>query len=66
MYKGEIGISEKKLKRIIREVMEEFFDPDYGLEIKEEFVEYLKKSKEEELKGDTVTLDSIKKELNLE
>jgi len=64
MHKKDITISEKRLKRIIREVIEEFFDPDYGLKIKKEFIEYLKKSKEEECKKDIVSLESIKKELN--
>ena len=56
-----IEIPEEKLRKIIRETLEEFFDPDYGMSIRKEFVELLKKSKEEEEKGDIISLDEIKK-----
>ena len=61
-----IEIPEEKLRKIIRETLEEFFDPDYGMSFREEFVNLIKKSKEEEERGETISLEKIKKELNIE
>lgn len=61
-----VEISEEKLRKIIRETLEEFFDPDYGLSLRKEFVELLKRSKEEESREELISLEEIKKELNIE
>ncbi len=56
-------LTEKKLKKIMKEVLEEYFDPDYGLEVREEFHQVLKKSKEEEENGDLFSIEDMKKEI---
>ncbi len=58
-----ITFNEKKLKKIIRDVLDEYFDPDYGNELRPEFIKLLKESKEEEKNGNLFDLEEIKKEL---
>ena len=56
-------LSEKRLKKIMKEVLDEYFDPDYGMEINKEFSDILKKSKTEEENGELFSLEEIKKEI---
>lgn len=55
------NIIKEKVIEVIREI---FTDPDYGLELKPDFVKRLKKSIEAEKKGKTVPLDKILKKYN--
>ncbi|GEM_PF-6477146 len=57
--------SEKELKRVIKEAMDEYFDPEYSFQFKKDFVKLLKKSKEEQERGELFSLDEIKKEVGL-
>ncbi len=63
LRKEDSVLSEKKLKKIMKEVLDEYFDPDYGMKIKKEFSEILKKSKSEEERGELFPLEDIKKEI---
>jgi hypothetical protein len=59
-------ISKEELKSIIGEVIEEkfykFFDPDYGLELREDFIQKLNQSV---VSKERIPFDEVKKKLGL-
>ncbi|MFN3739511.1 MAG: hypothetical protein ACK4TF_02410 [Thermodesulfovibrionales bacterium] len=54
-----------ELKRLIREVIYELIDPDYGLELRPEIVEELKESMKQKERGEGIPLEEVKKQLGL-
>ena len=54
--KKTLSLDQEKLKTLVREVLEEFFDPDYGLEVRPEIMEVLKQSSKEKEKGKGISL----------
>jgi len=48
----------------VREVLEEFFDPDYGLEVRPEIMEVLKQSSKEKEKGKGISLKKAREILH--
>ena len=54
-----------ELKELIREVILEAFDPDYGLELRDEVVEALKESFQEKKRGEGIALEEAKSRLGL-
>jgi len=58
-----IVTNEKKLKKIIKDVLDEYFDPDYGSELKPEFIKIIKKSVKEQENNELYDLEQIKEEL---
>ena len=60
---GDITISE--LKEIVREIVAEIIDPDYGLEFRDEVIEALQDSFEQKGRGEGVTLEEAKSKLGL-
>ena len=59
-------ISKEELKSLIGEVIEEkfrkLFDPDYGLELREEFIQRINQSS---LSKERIPFDEVKKRLGL-
>ena len=55
-----------ELQEIIRDTVLEIIDPDYGLELRAEVEESLKKSIKEKEEGKGITLEAAKKELGIE
>ncbi len=56
----------EELKELIKEAIWEIIDPDYGLELKEEAVISLKESIKEKEEGKGISIDKVKKLLNME
>lgn len=54
-----------ELKRLIREVIYELIDPDYGLELRPEIVEELKESMKQKERGEGIPFEEVKKQLGL-
>ena len=54
--KKTLSLDQEKLKTLVREVLEEFFDPDYGLQVRPEIMELLKQSSKEKEKGKGISL----------
>ena len=55
----------KELKELLRETLEEFLDPDFGLELRDEVKHALEKSLKEKEKRNLYSLEDVKKELGL-
>lgn len=55
----------KELKKLLRETLEEFLDPDFGLELRAEVKQALAKSLEEKKKGKIYSFEEVKRELEL-
>jgi len=55
----------KEMKKMLREMIEEYLDPDFGLTLRKSFEEKLKVSKKEKYNGELLNLDEIKKELEI-
>jgi hypothetical protein len=55
----------KELQDLIRQTILEVLDPDYGLQIKPEIVESLRKSLEQKKKGKGISIEKVEKELGL-
>ncbi|KJR43649.1 hypothetical protein MCHI_000459 [Candidatus Magnetoovum chiemensis] len=53
----------KGLKNLIRDVVLETIDTDYGLELRPEVIEELKESMKEKQRGEVYTLYEVKKRL---
>jgi len=51
-----LSLDQEELKTLVREVLEEFFDPDYGLEIRPEIMELLERSSKEKEEGKGISL----------
>jgi len=60
---ADITISE--LRELIREVILETIDPDYGLELRDEVVEALRESFKEKESGRGISLEEAKNRLGL-
>lgn len=60
---AEITLGE--LKELIREVILETLDPDYGLELRDEVVEALQESFQEKERGEGIGLEEAKNRLGL-
>jgi hypothetical protein len=54
-----------ELKELIREVILETIDPDYGLELREEVVEALRESLKEKKRGEGMPLEEARNRLGL-
>jgi ABC-type glutathione transport system ATPase component len=54
-----------ELKELIREVILETIDPDYGLELREEVVEALRESLKEKERGEGMPLEEARNRLGL-
>jgi hypothetical protein len=55
-----------ELKELIREVILETIDPDYGLELRDEVLEALQESFEQKNRGEGISLQEAKNKLELE
>lgn len=55
----------KELKKLLRETLEEFLDPDFGLELRDEVKQALDESLKEKREGKTYSIEEVKKELGL-
>jgi|GEM_PF-892125 hypothetical protein len=60
---GEMTRSE--LQQLIREVIYEFLDPDYGLQLNPDFEESLKETMKQKERGEGITFEEAKKVLGL-
>lgn len=54
-----------ELKELIREVILETLDPDYGLELRDEVVQALQESFQEKEQGEGIALEETKDRLGL-
>lgn len=54
-----------ELQELIKNGLYELIDPDYGLELRPEIEESLRKSIKQKEKGEGITLEEAKKRLNL-
>jgi len=54
-------LDQEGLKLLIKEALEEFFDPDYGLEVRPEILKLLEHSTREKEEGKGVSLEEAKK-----
>jgi hypothetical protein len=54
-----------ELKELIKEVMLEALDPDYGLELQDEVVQALRESFQEKERGEGIALEEAKNRLGL-
>lgn len=54
-----------ELKALIREVIYEVFDPDYGLELRSEIEESLSESMRQKERGEGIPLEEARKQLGL-
>ncbi|MBF0590526.1 MAG: hypothetical protein HQL02_00420 [Nitrospirae bacterium] len=55
----------KELKELIMEVVQEAIDPDFGYELRDDFIESLKEAENDIKAGRVYTLDEVKSELGL-
>jgi hypothetical protein len=61
---GDMTIGE--LQDIIRKTLNEFLDPDYGLELRPEVEKDLLESMRQKERGEGIPLEAVKKQLGLE
>lgn len=61
---GDMTIGE--LQDIIRKTLNEFLDPDYGLELRPEVEKDLQESMRQKERGEGIPLEEVKKQLGLE
>jgi len=61
---GDMTIGE--LQDIIRKTLNEFLDPDYGLELRPEVEKDLEESMRQKERGEVIPLEEVKKQLGLE
>ena len=54
-----------ELQDIIRATIQEAVDPDYGLELRDEFISEILESKKSIERGEGVPLEDVKKQLGL-
>lgn len=59
----ELTVSD--LKTLIRDVLSELIDPDYGLELRPEVEEELRESMKQKERGEGLPLQEVKKRLGL-
>ena len=55
-----------ELQEIIRKTLNEFLDPDYGLELRPEVEKDLEESIRQKERGEGIPLEVVKKQLGLE
>ncbi|MHA1344661.1 MAG: hypothetical protein ACTSQG_11785 [Promethearchaeota archaeon] len=60
----DTNISYNDLKRVFEEVINEFFDPDYTLEIRNEFTKVIEKSLRDKKERRFFPLEEIKEKIN--
>ena len=60
---GDITVRE--LRELVREVVAEIIDPDYGLELRGEVIEALQESWEQKRRGEGISLEEVKDKLGL-
>ena len=60
---GDITVRE--LRELVREIVAEIIDPDYGLELRDEVVEALRESWEQKRRGEGISLEEAKNKLGL-
>jgi hypothetical protein len=58
---NSIMVDQNELRTLLKEVLQEYFDPDYGLEIAPDLIETLKKSTKEKEEGKGVSLEEARK-----
>ena len=63
--KKVVDITLSELKELIREVILETIDPDYGLELRDEVVEALRESFEQKARGEGISLEETQNRLGL-
>ncbi len=56
-------VDRNELRALLKEVLQEFFDPDYGLEVTPDLIESLRKSTKEKEEGKGVSLEEARKML---
>jgi len=56
-----LSLEKEELKALMKEVLEEFFDPDYGLEIHPEIMKLLERSSREKEEGKGVSLEEARR-----
>lgn len=56
----------EELKTLIRDVIYELIDPDYGLELKPEVEESLRESLKQKERGEGIPLEEVKRQLGFE
>jgi hypothetical protein len=56
---GDITVRE--LRELVREIVAEIVDPDYGLELRDEVIEALRESWEQKKRGEGVPLEKASK-----
>lgn len=60
---GEMTTGEPQ--ELIRNTLNELIDPDYGLELRPEVEESLRRSIKQKERGEGITLESVKKKLGI-
>jgi len=60
---GDITVRE--LRELVREIVAEIVDPDYGLELRDEVIEALRESWEQKKRGEGIPLEKAKNKLGL-
>jgi len=60
----DTNISYNDLKRVFEEVINEFFDPDYNLEVRKEFKRVIEKSLKDKKEKRLFSLERIKEKIN--
>lgn len=60
---GDITVRE--LRELVREIVAEIVDPDYGLELRDEVIEALRESWEQKKRGEGIPLDKAKNKLGV-
>jgi len=60
---GDITVRE--LRGLVREIVAEIVDPDYGLELRDEVLEALRESWEQKRRGEGIPLEEAKHKLGL-
>ncbi|OIP27919.1 MAG: hypothetical protein AUK39_01705 [Dehalococcoidia bacterium CG2_30_46_19] len=56
---GDITVRE--LRELVREIVAEIVDPDYGLELRDEVIEALRESWEQKKRGEGIPLEKASK-----
>lgn len=64
-HKKVADITLGELKELIREVILETIDPDYGLELRDEVLEALQESFEQKARGEGIPLEEAQNRLGL-
>lgn len=60
---GDITVRE--LRELVREIVAEIVDPDYGLELRDDVIEALRESWEQKRRGEGIPLEKAKNKLGV-